>query len=147
MTVSLDHVRFGKLKLTARPKADIKRAKEMTVNTVKSPLMKGIFNIIPISTDAKTAGDRTDRLTNILEANTVDAGTGKLFTIHRFLPSMETEAMVVQDVPIQNMIIGGKYFPIVPVICISPSILSRSMNGMAMAKSSRITIPKPVLST
>ena len=93
------------------------------------------------------AGTSMVRLTKILDIKIFLTDTGRLFIIQRFFPSIDIEAMVVQDVAIQKVISIGMISWIIPDISIPSIIELGSMNGKAIAVITNIITPNPVFIT
>ncbi len=108
---------------------------------------KLIFSIIPMAMVDISPGESINRLTNIFDRNIFFTDTGKLFVIHRFCPSIDMEAIVVQEVDIQNVIITGMISSTAPATSMPSTMVLGSINGKAITIITNISIPNTVFIT
>jgi hypothetical protein len=143
ITVSLVHERLGKLKFITNPYRDTNKEKEANDNTTNRLSIKGMCIVKHINIEAKSAGNTIVKLTNILDAKISNIDIGRLFAIQMLFPSIDIEAIVVQDIDTQKVMNMGIISCMAPEISISEDKELISIKGSAIAPSTIITTPKP----
>ena len=143
---SLFQSKRGRRASTNRPNTVTNTATDAGTITARTPDNNPTPNAIESRTPpTSTEGIAIARLKSAFAPSTVRADTGAVYMSHRLLPSSETEAAVVEDMPTKNAIIHGRKAamsaPTLPPIISGGSIPSADAAAAAMLATSTRTYP------